>query len=242
MRRCRDGCWRRSAERLRAVRDGLEREPDAEGEIELSSIDQHQADVGSEMFEREMSMSIRGLVDARLRAVVDALRRVDSGDYGTCQACGVAIPDDRLQAMPATRFCLDHEQLSEGPGMTQSLPAGPYTDGAAFADDIAAREAIEHFEFLPTEDESDEDLHLGAEELALHRIVETDGSSMVLTPEDVEMAERDAFEIDDEQQTASDRDALERRAEADAAALEDEALDVSSRGRVPGRPPSVGRT
>ena len=102
--------------------------------------------------------------------------------------------------MPATRFCLDHEQLVEGPGITRPLPAGRYTDGAAFAGDIAAREASQHFEFLPTDDDLDEDLSLGPEELALHRIATVHERYVALTAGDVEMAEMHAFELAEESQ------------------------------------------
>lgn len=36
----------------------------------------------------------------------DALRRVDLGTYGRCEACGGAIGRQRLLALPAARFCL----------------------------------------------------------------------------------------------------------------------------------------
>ncbi len=37
-----------------------------------------------------------------------ALTRMDDGSYGTCEVCGVEIGADRLEVMPATRFCIDH--------------------------------------------------------------------------------------------------------------------------------------
>jgi RNA polymerase-binding transcription factor DksA len=225
-------------ERLREMRNGSEREHPHELDTELSSLDQHQADGASDVFDREMELSIRALVDADLREVLDALRRLDDGVYGSCQICGAPIPDDRLQAVPATRFCLDHEQLAEGTGITRSVPAGMYPDGTAFADDVAGREALQHLEFLPTDDEADEDLQLGPEELALHRIGGANEPYGTLTPDDVELAEMGAFELDDDQQTKSERGLLARRAEADAAALEDEELDATPGAPFDGAPPS----
>ena len=50
-----------------------------------------------------------------------ALKRIDEGSYGTCEACGKAIGDDRLEALPAARFCLDDQHLAESEfGRTQS--------------------------------------------------------------------------------------------------------------------------
>jgi RNA polymerase-binding transcription factor DksA len=38
-----------------------------------------------------------------------ALERLDDGTYGTCEACGVALPDERLDVAPAARFCTEHQ-------------------------------------------------------------------------------------------------------------------------------------
>jgi RNA polymerase-binding protein DksA len=104
--------------RLSSVRDGLDIEnPSDETESqtmgELSDIDQHQADVGTETFEREKDYSILERVEAELADIEHALKRLDDGTYGTCEACGKPIGDDRLEAMPAARFCVDDQQLAE---------------------------------------------------------------------------------------------------------------------------------
>jgi RNA polymerase-binding transcription factor DksA len=105
-------------ERLDGVRStfddehlGDESESDSLGE--LSSYDQHQADMGTETFEREKDISILEQVDAELADVEHALRRLDVGTYGTCEIDGKPIPEDRLEAMPATRLCLEHQAEAE---------------------------------------------------------------------------------------------------------------------------------
>ncbi len=104
--------------RLTSVREGLDAEnPSDETEnqsmSELSDVDQHQADVGTETFEREKDYSILERVEAELADVEHALHRLDDGTYGTCEACGRPIDEERLQAMPAARFCLDDQALAE---------------------------------------------------------------------------------------------------------------------------------
>jgi RNA polymerase-binding transcription factor DksA len=86
-------------------------ESDSVGEI--SSYDQHQADMGTETFEREKDLSILEQVESELADVEHALRRLDEGTYGTCEVCGKVIPDERLEAMPATRLCLEHQAAAE---------------------------------------------------------------------------------------------------------------------------------
>jgi RNA polymerase-binding transcription factor DksA len=104
--------------RLERVRDTfadehLHDESESENLSELSGFDQHQADLGTETFEREKDLSILERVEAELGDVEHALSRLDEGTYGTCEACGKHIEDARLEAMPATRFCVDDQALAE---------------------------------------------------------------------------------------------------------------------------------
>ncbi len=105
-------------ERLDGVRstfdaEGLTEQSESDSIGELSSYDQHQADMGTETFEREKDLSILEQVEAELADVEHALRRLDEGTYGTCEVDGKPIPEDRLEAMPAARFCLEHQAEAE---------------------------------------------------------------------------------------------------------------------------------
>jgi RNA polymerase-binding transcription factor DksA len=106
---------RERLERLRAGFDAerLHDESSDESTGELSHLAQHSADIGSETFEREKDFSILEQVEAELADVERALRRLDEGTYGTCEACGTSIGEDRLAAAPATRFCVDHQRVAE---------------------------------------------------------------------------------------------------------------------------------
>jgi RNA polymerase-binding transcription factor DksA len=53
-----------------------------------------------------------GRIEEELADVARALERLDEGTYGTCEACAAVLPDDRLVAAPAARFCADHEPAS----------------------------------------------------------------------------------------------------------------------------------
>ncbi|MBV8981985.1 MAG: TraR/DksA C4-type zinc finger protein [Acidimicrobiia bacterium] len=105
-------------ERLVAVKsdfdsERLTEESEDESIGELSSIDQHQADVGTETFEREKDLSILEQVEAELADVEHALQRLDDGSYGTCEFDGKPIPEERLEALPAARFCVEHQAEAE---------------------------------------------------------------------------------------------------------------------------------
>src|SRR5690348_14190032 len=98
---------------IRGSFDGLNKESESENLGELSSSDQHMADVGTETFDREKDLSILEQIEAELADVEHALRRLDDGTYGTCEACGKVIDDARLEALPAARFCLDDQSQAE---------------------------------------------------------------------------------------------------------------------------------
>lgn len=95
------------------VADGLTTESEDESLGELSAATQHQADVGTETFNRERDLSILERVQAELADVEHALRRLDDGTYGTCEACSRTIDEGRLEALPAARFCLEDQATAE---------------------------------------------------------------------------------------------------------------------------------
>ena len=104
--------------RLEELRQGfesehLQSESESENLSELSTAAQHQADLGTETFNRERDLSILEQVEAELADVTHALARLESGTYGTCEACGKSIDDARLEALPATRFCVDDQAAAE---------------------------------------------------------------------------------------------------------------------------------
>jgi RNA polymerase-binding transcription factor DksA len=101
-------------ERLTRVRTTFENghlhdEPEEDSSAELSHFAQHPADAASDAFEREKEFSILEQVEAELHDVDRALDRLAGGTYGHCEACGGTIDDERLAAVPAARFCVDHQ-------------------------------------------------------------------------------------------------------------------------------------
>jgi RNA polymerase-binding transcription factor len=104
--------------RLQQIRVSLQTEPldggpEERAIVELSLDDQHPADVASDTFEREKDLSILEHVDAQLVDVDRALGRLEQGSYGTCEACGRQIDEDRLRARPAVRFCIEDQEMAE---------------------------------------------------------------------------------------------------------------------------------
>ena len=96
-------------ERLQRIRDGLSSEPgegggsERDGLSELSLADQHPADLGTEMFEREKDLSILEQLENELAELQAALARVDEGTYGIDEVTGEPIDPARLDAFPTAR-------------------------------------------------------------------------------------------------------------------------------------------
>ncbi len=57
----------------------------------------------------EPDLAAVAVIEAELADVERALERLDEGTYGTCEACGVTLADERLAEAPAARFCAEHQ-------------------------------------------------------------------------------------------------------------------------------------
>lgn len=82
---------------------------------ELSTIDNHPADLATELFEREKDMALKAHEDDELAQVNAALGALENGTYGVCAKCHEDIPYDRLRAIPYTLFCIDHTEAKSVP-------------------------------------------------------------------------------------------------------------------------------
>jgi RNA polymerase-binding transcription factor DksA len=87
---------------------------DSGGEIALA--DQHPADAASETESRELDLARQTMFEARLGLIDEALRRLDRGEYGRCVICGKEIPQERLELVPETPYCVeDAEREQQSP-------------------------------------------------------------------------------------------------------------------------------
>lgn len=73
----------------------------------LSSMPIHMADIGSDNFEQEFTLSLLANEEQVLEEVVAALDRMDKGTFGKCEECKKDVPKARLQALPYTRYCVE---------------------------------------------------------------------------------------------------------------------------------------
>jgi DnaK suppressor protein len=73
----------------------------------LSSMPIHMADIGTDNFEQEFTLSLMQNEEQVLGEIADALERLKQGIFGRCEECQSVVPKARLNALPYTRYCVD---------------------------------------------------------------------------------------------------------------------------------------
>lgn len=77
-------------------------------ELAGSEFDENFADSGQVAAEQGEVQALAGTLKEQLDAVEQALTKLDDGTYGLCERCKAPIPAARLEAVPASRFCIEH--------------------------------------------------------------------------------------------------------------------------------------
>ncbi|MFS0780446.1 TraR/DksA C4-type zinc finger protein [Bacillus sp. 1P06AnD] len=75
---------------------------------ELSSYDNHPADLGTELADREKNYALDDHMSTEIDNINEALQAIEEGTYGKCKTCGIDIPYERLEAIPYTLYCVKH--------------------------------------------------------------------------------------------------------------------------------------
>ncbi len=84
----------------------------AEGS-EASAFGMHQADAGSDAYDRDFALSLLSQEQDALYEIDEALKRVELGTYGKCEMSGKPIPRARLEAIPFARFTVECQSQLE---------------------------------------------------------------------------------------------------------------------------------
>lgn len=83
------------------------------GDSGTSSMPIHMADLGSDNFEQEFALGLIENEELTIREIDEALKSIDDGTYGVCDACSKKIPLARLKAKPQAKLCIDCKRLEE---------------------------------------------------------------------------------------------------------------------------------
>ena len=107
----------------------------AEGS-EASAFGMHQADAGSDAYDRDFALSLLSQEQDALYEIDEALKRIDAGTYGVCELSGKPIPHARLEAIPFARLTVEcQSQLEKQRKLTRTRQ--PVTSLFGLTDDEA---------------------------------------------------------------------------------------------------------
>lgn len=85
---------------------------------DLSGYGQHMADAGTDTFDRDFALSLVSNEQEALYEIEEAIQRIFSGSYGVCEITNEPIAQERLEAVPFTRYSLEgqkeHERRNRG--------------------------------------------------------------------------------------------------------------------------------
>ena len=125
-----DPFLKKQQERLLHLRDGMldsmsgvardSLRSRAEGS-EASAFGMHQADAGSDAYDRDFALSLLSQEQDALYEIEEALKRIEQGTYGICELSGKPISHARLEAIPFARFTVEcQSQLEKQRKLTRS--------------------------------------------------------------------------------------------------------------------------
>ncbi len=113
---------KKQQERLLQLRDGMldsmmgvakdNLRSRAEGS-EASAFGMHQADAGSDAYDRDFALSLLSQEQDALYEIDEAIKRVSAGTYGICEMSGKPIPHARLEAIPFARLTVECQSQVE---------------------------------------------------------------------------------------------------------------------------------
>lgn len=77
----------------------------------------HMGDAGSDAYDRDFALSMLSKEQDALYEITEALGRLERGVYGICELSGKKINDERLEALPYTRYTREMQEQIERDNM-----------------------------------------------------------------------------------------------------------------------------
>jgi RNA polymerase-binding transcription factor DksA len=91
------------------------------GDDDGPAAEQHGVEQATSTIERELDTTVIQKAESELLEVEAALERIEAGGYGICEVCHQPIPEERLEALPATRYCVaDQARVEREPWLRQN--------------------------------------------------------------------------------------------------------------------------
>lgn len=98
---------------------------------DLSGYSQHMADAGTDTFDRDFALSMVSNEQDALTEIEAAIERVFEGTYGVCEMTGKKIRDERLMAVPFTRYSVETQKQLEKNKIRSVQRGGVFADASS---------------------------------------------------------------------------------------------------------------
>ena len=95
-------------EELETLKESMMDVTTGEYSAESSTYSLHM-EQGTDAMEREKTFLFAARGSKFVSQLDDALTRIDNGTYGTCRACGLLVPKERLEAVPTAQTCAEYK-------------------------------------------------------------------------------------------------------------------------------------
>lgn len=83
---------------------------------EIGGVPTHIADLGTDVFEKNLEMDLSNSEGKMLQAVNEAIQKIEKANYGVCEICGKKIPKSRLEALSYAKYCIKCQREKEKSG------------------------------------------------------------------------------------------------------------------------------
>lgn len=98
------------------------------------------SDAGTDNFERDFALSLLSSEQEALKEIQAAIQRIYNGTFGVCEITGNPIKNERLEAVPFTRFSLEGQKQHESSARRRVQRTGAFihegsADNLSFGDD-----------------------------------------------------------------------------------------------------------
>ncbi|MGE5474914.1 MAG: TraR/DksA C4-type zinc finger protein [Ignavibacteriales bacterium] len=117
---------------------------------ELSSYDNHPAELGTEVFILGMNLNLKANEVNQIKEIERAIKKIDNDIFGICEKCRNEISKERLEVRPYVRLCIDceNENNNEKENVKKARPVEEEVMGSPFGKKYLNKQEDDEYEGL----------------------------------------------------------------------------------------------
>lgn len=108
------------AQHIQSMEKSVLESPMRDATGDLTNLPTHIADISTDTFSQNLAIELLAGEEEVMRAIAEALERIDEGSFGICENCHQEIPHKRLEHIPFTKLCVKCKSEEEKRSRSQS--------------------------------------------------------------------------------------------------------------------------